>query len=71
MRGHMFTEPPEAMNESRLALQGRCTLLPDVVKRPSMGSIPSTTLQDPRISDLDRLTRFYLDYCEFAFKKSI
>jgi hypothetical protein len=70
MRGRIFHAAPEVVNQAQLARRRRTQLLPDSAKRLAVDSSSFVALQDPRIHNLDRSSRFYIDYCKFVSRSS-
>ena len=67
MRGRVFGAAPEVISKAQLARRRPTQLLLDSAEPLAVDSSPFFALQDPHIHNLNRLSRFYIDYCKFTF----
>lgn len=65
MRGHILGEDLKLSGENLPAQLERKQILHFRAKHLTTNITPSFALQDPYVHDLDRSSRFYLDYCAF------
>lgn len=67
LRGFVFKDASEASQDSRAPRSNVKQVSLTSAKRLQILQTPAFGMQDPHMSNLDQLSRFYVDYCRLAF----